>query len=106
MSLKPDSEKASFDKEPVYDAEIAPLIKQIIDVCKRNNIPMLATFVYGKGRDDDPGEIDFCTTYLHDCEAEPWAPPELVEALDIIRNGGSTRPKFAAFAITTTENKT
>ena len=34
----------SRNKEQVYDAEIAPLMGQIIEICKRSGIAMLATF--------------------------------------------------------------
>ena len=34
------------DKEAVYDEQIAPLMKQIIEICNANEIPMFATFQY------------------------------------------------------------
>jgi hypothetical protein len=50
-----------FDLEAVYDAEIAPLMSQIIAICQRNRMPMIATFAY---RGDERGENDLCTTVL------------------------------------------
>lgn len=45
--------------EPVYDAEIFPLMAQIIEICKRENMPMFAAFYL---RDDgDEGPL-MCTT--------------------------------------------
>ena len=44
------------DKEKVYDEEIHPLMAQIIAICKRENIPMVASFEYGPG--------DLCSTIL------------------------------------------
>lgn len=33
-----------FDLEDVYDSKIAPLMAQIIDICKDHSMPMAATF--------------------------------------------------------------
>ena len=51
-----------FDKEKVYDEEIAPLMSKIIEVCKKHKIPMITAFNY----DNKDGESDrgFCATYL------------------------------------------
>jgi hypothetical protein len=35
----------NFDLEAVYDAEIAPLMEKVIEVCKRNDLPFVAEFV-------------------------------------------------------------
>ena len=53
--------KRNWDLEHIYDTEIAPLMSRIIEICKANNLPMFATFVYANGEDD--GE-DYCTTYV------------------------------------------
>lgn len=37
-----------FDREAAYDREIAPLMARIIDVCKREGIPMVASFNYAQ----------------------------------------------------------
>ncbi len=49
-----------FDAEAVYDDEIAPLMAEIIDICKAHRIPMLASFLYVR---DGDGEYH-CTTKL------------------------------------------
>jgi len=46
------------NKEDVYDQKIAPLMTQIIDICKEHQIPMFATYEYASG--------DFCDTILPD----------------------------------------
>ncbi|MCP1124529.1 hypothetical protein NKR74_14655 [Bacillus sp. 3103sda1] len=33
-----------YDKEKVYDDEIAPLMQQILEICKREELPMVAQF--------------------------------------------------------------
>lgn len=44
------------DLEGVYDREIAPLMAQIIAVCKREGMPVLASFQYA--------DESLCTTWL------------------------------------------
>jgi len=50
-----------FDKEQIYDEQIAPLMAQIIAICTEHQIPTLASFAY---RRDSHGEYDHCTTAL------------------------------------------
>lgn len=50
-----------YDLEAVYDAEIAPLMAQIIDICRQNDIPMVASFAYANYGGDDFG---LCTTFV------------------------------------------
>jgi hypothetical protein len=55
----------NFDLEAVYDAQIAPLMDQIIRICSDHKMPVFATFQYRsdvEGTDD--GEDRFCTTNL------------------------------------------
>lgn len=49
-----------YDLEQVYDDEISPLMAQIIEICKRENMPMVASFQYA--RDED--HVDDCCTSL------------------------------------------
>lgn len=51
----------TYDKEAIYDAEIAPLMTKIIAICREHDIPMAATFQYARKEEDDPA---FCTTTL------------------------------------------
>lgn len=44
------------DNEEIYDEQIAPLMTKIIEICRKNKIPMIATFNY------QPEQL--CTTYL------------------------------------------
>lgn len=48
--------KDEHDHEDVYDAQIAPLMTQIIDVCKAHDLPMSATFEYATRK--------YCSTHL------------------------------------------
>lgn len=50
-----------FDLEDVYDAEVSPLMVQIIEICKKHRMPMIASFIFGH---DNDGGIDTCDTVL------------------------------------------
>lgn len=81
------------DSEVVYDAEIAPLMSQIIAICKAHRIPMLATFQYSN-RQTEEGNAHFCTTRIP-FEGEHRA---LAKATVAIRHGDNDG--IFAFAIT------
>lgn len=36
-----------IDKEEIYDAKIYPLMKELLQICQDEGIPMFATFQYG-----------------------------------------------------------
>lgn len=60
------SEQTKFDKEHIYDEQIAPLMKQIIEICKREELPMNAQF-YLKQQHPDADEENgpmYCTTTI------------------------------------------
>lgn len=44
------------DNEAVYDEKIAPLMTEIIKICKEHRMPILANFEYAPGK--------FCSTYV------------------------------------------
>lgn len=82
------SENEKYDLEKVYDEKIAPLMTQIIDICREHKMPVLASFAYGRNEE----KSDFCTTYL---EFENRVPEPFRPALSLIKNG------FAPLTITT-----
>lgn len=49
------------DKEDVYDEQIAPLITAIAAICKREGIPMAASFEYAPER--------YCSTVIPGADA-------------------------------------
>ena len=48
-------EKEVFDLEAVYDAEIHPLMEEILRVCKEHQLPMVASFLFARGADGTEG---------------------------------------------------
>jgi hypothetical protein len=52
-----------WDKEAIYDVEIAPLVDQIIAICKREELPMLLSVVYRHSDDTGDGDTKNCTTH-------------------------------------------
>lgn len=51
-----------FDCEDVYDNEISPLMRQIIEICNKHKIPMICSFAYENDEDRGLGQ---CTTLLN-----------------------------------------
>jgi len=51
-----------MDKEQIYDEQIAPLMEQIIAICKANGIAMVSSFSIPTEADDGLQ----CTTYMPD----------------------------------------
>ncbi len=92
----------AFDLEQVHDAEIVPRMMEIIELCKQHGIPMLASFCYRHGSEEDAEEDFYSTTFIKrpaDGSDKFGCPPEFEEALAVIRNGADTRFKTAAFII-------
>lgn len=90
-----------FDKEAVYDAEIYPLMSQIISICQREQMPMVASFHLRDAAEDDDGEEDsgdlLCTSAL---TAYPNTPDGFKRAYHNIMSRGAQ-----AFAMTITSAK-
>lgn len=61
------SKKRKPTKEQIYDAQISPLMVQIIAICKQHKIPVVATFGLGQ---DDNGDLH-CTTVIIPKDFEP-----------------------------------
>lgn len=91
----PDLEPMNGDSEAIYDEQIAPLMTQIINICRKNRIPMLATFQYGN--DEEAGSDDFCTTRIPFDGENPC----LEKAMAMIRR----HPAPAVFGVTITSTK-
>lgn len=93
------SDREEFDLEDVYDSKISPLMTQIIEICRENNMPMFASFLF---RDTEKDGKGFCTTNIprllpngkEDC------PEAFLECFRAVR-----RPAHQAFAITVTSPK-
>lgn len=72
-----------YDLEDVYDAQIAPLMAQIIAVCKEHNLPMVASFAYACLEE----RTSFCSTVLLDDEDR--APDKYLEVRRVLLKGTS-----------------
>lgn len=80
-------------KESLYDERIAPLVSQIIALCKEAKINMAMTFALDH---DEDGEPLYCTTVLHN--VDPDDAPGIERMLEL-RRVMYPRPYFAAFTI-------
>ncbi len=84
------SDVGTYDLEAVYDAEIAPLMTQILAICKRERMPMVASFAYAVTEDG----VNKCTSYMN---FNGRLIREFKDAHDAVRN----RHDFMALTITT-----
>jgi len=64
-----------YDVEATYDEKISPLMEKIIDICKENDIQMLASFTL-----NEDGLM--CSTYL---DSKKYNEQKLEEAKKVIR---------------------
>lgn len=96
-----------YDKEDIYDNEIAPLMKQIIEICKREELPMVAQFYLKEKRDDDEEENPmFCSSVILPPKEEmsTEAYNRLRAMRDIMKYGPDGKPYFSAMAFRTGGN--
>ena len=84
------------DNEKIYDEQISPLMAQIIEICKKHKIPMLATFIYKQD--------GFCTTSMPVSKFYP-EDKESPENIALIKahNCIYKQPEFFAFTITSSK---
>lgn len=84
-----------FDKENVYDEQIAPLMEQIIAICNENGLSMFASYCIKN--DEENGEL-YCTTCLPgDCQ-----PDKFKDLYRMLQQGYVvTPPFFGAMTVTT-----
>lgn len=72
-----------FNKEEIYDNELSPLVRQIIDICNEHQIPMIASFTFENCQDRGAGR---CTTFLNGFEERQ--DEAIKKAALVIKNGG------------------
>jgi len=72
-----------FNKEDIYDNEISPLMQQIIEICNKHKMPMIASVTYENNEELGPGR---CTTLLNGFEDR--ADDANQKAAKVIKNGG------------------
>lgn len=73
-----------MNKEKIYDEQINPLMAQVIELCQKNGIAMVASFAVPN--DDDPNIR--CTSHLADeTGAYPFA-----DACRLLRHGHRPPP--------------
>jgi hypothetical protein len=87
------------DLEPVYDAEIAPLMTRIIEICKQHDLPMFCSFQLSDG-DPEAHEAGreplFCTTYI----LPDGCSVAFHKAVRVIRDGWEVHSGMVAITIT------
>lgn len=89
-----------YDKEQVYDEQISPLMAQIIEICKREEIPMAVQF-YLKEKHGDNGEPLYCKTVLIPEKKKilPEAHDQMAKLYEIMKYGPDGKPFVMAATI-------
>src|SRR4051812_29404170 len=76
------AKKSKPTKEQIYDAQINPLMAQIITICKAHRIAALCDFDLGLDENGDDDSHLKCTTLLLEDDMEPS--PEMFKARDVL----------------------
>jgi hypothetical protein len=84
-----------YDKEEIYDKEITPLVKQIIDICKKNDIQMAMQFYLQDAEANPDGKPLYCTTFINNLKEEQIN----YLATEAMRWGRAGKPYVSAFTI-------
>lgn len=95
-----------FDKESIYDEEIAPLMAQIVAICKRENMPMAAQFYLKQEREDAEYEHHamWCTTILNFKDIHPEHKQHLVEVAETMKYGKRGKPVILTSIVRTQDD--
>ena len=93
-----------FDKETIYDERIAPLMKEVIQICKSEGIPLVAQF-YLKQQHPDADEENgamYCTTSIvpNDVEIYQEHRDHLNYVAEVMKYGKNGKPWFMAVTVT------
>lgn len=85
-----------YDKEKIYDEEIAPLLKKIMEICKREELGMVAQFYLKQEREDAEYENKpmFCTSFLVPAEEKIFSEhrEHLKYVMESMKYGSSGKP--------------
>lgn len=96
---KTTEQAPTWDKEYEYDSLIAPLMAEILSVCKMHDIPMFATFQFKGG----PAHEDTSLVTSKIVPDLPGVEQELLQNLDrVARHGWGVHPQTFAMTITST----
>lgn len=70
-----------YNLEPIYDEQIAPLMTEIIRICREHGLPFICSFAYRYSKEDG---YDCCTSYVEDAKTKPRMPAEFRVAVELI----------------------
>lgn len=88
---------ARTPKEAIYDEQISPLMRQILEICKTHKIAMLSEFCLGYD-DENPDNQLCCTSALLTEEHEPTE--RIKEAYDVLKQ----KTQFMTFTTISNNN--
>lgn len=59
-----------YDKEKIYDEQIAPLMTQVLNICKENDVQMAMQFYLQDAESNPDGEPMYCTSFINNLREE------------------------------------
>ncbi|WP_180228106.1 hypothetical protein [Bacillus wiedmannii] len=89
-----------YDKEKVYDEEIAPLLQRIFEVCKREELPMVAQFYLSEeSPNSDSVQPLYCSSVIIPGERNEEEGIQQLKSISKIMKYGTNGPPMVMTAM-------
>ncbi|KIV69379.1 MULTISPECIES: hypothetical protein [Bacillus] len=85
-----------YDKEEVYDEEIAPLMQQILEICKREELPMVVQFYLAEESPYDEESVTplYCTSIIIPGDRNDEEGIQQLQDIDEVMKYGKNGPPY------------
>ncbi|MGW5982047.1 hypothetical protein ACWFOP_16670 [Bacillus mycoides] len=85
-----------YDKEKIYDEEIAPLMQQILEICKREELPMVAQFYHAEESPYDEESVTplYCTSIIIPGDLNDEEGIQQLQDIDEVMKYGKNGPPY------------
>ncbi|MGW5954924.1 hypothetical protein [Bacillus mycoides] len=85
-----------YDKEKIYDEEIAPLMQQILEICKREELPMVAQFYHAEESPYDEESVTplYCTSIIIPGDRNDEEGIQQLQDIDEVMKYGKNGPPY------------
>ncbi|QBP90714.1 hypothetical protein E1A90_04495 [Bacillus mycoides] len=85
-----------YDKEKIYDEEIAPLMQQILEICRREELPMVAQFYHAEESPYDEESVTplYCTSIIIPGDLNDEEGIQQLQDIDEVMKYGKNGPPY------------
>ena len=87
--MTPDETTTATRREGIYDEQIGLLMARIIEICKRESLPMFACFYLDPTEGE--GELLKCTTLMQDGGTPEQAREEIADCYAVVGRGARVK---------------